>query len=504
MRRFLVLVLALVTLMALAPAALAEGSNVLKYGTDAEPVGFDPHTISALSSLRMMSQIYNQLVDVDEDLKVIPELALSWDQPDETTYVFHLRHGVKFHNGREMKAADVVYSFERILSPDLGALGNSGNYYNMIKTVEAVDDYTVKFVLSSINAPFLNNLSASYGAIVCKEVVEANNGDIKRAGAGTGPYTLGEWIPDNRVVLNAYPDFYLEGQPTFDAIEYYVMTDMAARLAALRTGQVDLVLGDAASVPLVSGDSGIQVLSYQTLSYETLCLNLTLDVFKDVRVRQAISLAVNREEILDLVYDGQAAISGFAPASMGHWAVDVTGHPLYQQDIEKAKALMAEAGYPNGFEVTLTTGLLATLRDLATVLQQQLEVIGIKVNVENVENAQYIDQWNNRTYQMMVCQNSAGSDPNRAVAFFFATSGKANIAGYSNARVDELCNLGAGTTDAEAREAYYKEAINIILDECPNVTFASPMAYIFARTALTGFTPNASNSNDFSKAALTK
>lgn len=505
MRKVLAMVLALVLLLGMSSAALAEGgAKVLKYGTDAEPVGFDPHTISAVASIRMMSQMYNQLVDVDENLQVIPELALSWDQPDDMTYIFHLRQGVKFHNGREMKAEDVVYSFQRILSPDLGALGNSGNYYNMIDKVEALDDYTVKFVLKAINAPFLTNLSSSYGSIVCKEVVEANSGDIKRADAGTGPYTLGEWIPDNRVVLNANKDFYLEGQPAFDSIEYYVMVDMAARIAALRTGQVDLILGDAASVPLVSGDANIQVLSFQTLSYETLCLNLTLDVFKDVRVRQAISLAVNREEILDLVYDGQAAISGFAPASMGHWAVDVTTHPMYQQDIEKAKALMAEAGYPNGFEVTLTTGLLATLRDLATVLQQQLAVIGIKVDVQNVENAQYIDQWNTRNYQMMVCQNGGGTDPSRAVAFFFATSGKANIAGYSNARVDELCNLAAGTTDVAAREAYYKEAINIILDECPNVTFASPMAYFFARKELTGFAPNALNSNDFSKAAIVK
>lgn len=505
MRKIVALVLALCMMLGLSSvSALAESANVLKYGTDAEPVGFDPHTISAVASIRMINQMYNQLVDVDEDLNVIPELAESWDQPDETTYVFHLRKGVKFHNGREMTATDVVYSFERILSPDLGALGNSGNYFNMISSMEAVDDYTVKFVLSSINAPFLANLSSTYASIVCKEVVEENKGDILRADAGTGPYTLGEWVPDNRVVLNGVKDFYLEGQPTFDSIEYYVMTDMSARLAALRTGQVQLIVGNASSVPLVSGDSNIQILSYQSRNYQTLCLNLSLDVFKDVRVRQAISLAVNRDEILDLVYDGQAVISGFAPASMGHWAVEVKDHPLYQQDIEKAKALMAEAGYANGFEVTLTTGLLDTLRDLATVLQQQLAEIGITVKVENVENAQYIDQWNNKSFQMMVCQNGAGSDPSRAVAFFFSTGGAANIAGYSNARVDELCALGAGTTDTEARRGYYQEAMNIILEECPNVTFASPMDYFFARKELTGFTPNASNANDFSKATLTK
>ena len=145
-------------------------AQVLKYGTDAEPVGLDPHTISAVASLRIFRQIYNTLIDVDDNMNFIPELAESWEQPDDLTYIFKLRQGVKFHNGREMKADDVKYSFERILNPETAALGKS--YYDSVSTIEIVDDYTVKFILKEPFAPFMTNLTSLYGAIVPKEVVE--------------------------------------------------------------------------------------------------------------------------------------------------------------------------------------------------------------------------------------------------------------------------------------------------------------------------------------------
>ncbi len=159
MKKLLALVLALVLALSLMPAAFAE-ENVLRYGVDADAAGgFDPHTISAVASMRMIGQMYNTLVDVDENLNVIPELALSWEQPDDITYIFHLAENVTFHSGRKMTAEDVKYSFERILDPATGALGNSSSYAGDIDTVEAIDDYTVKITLKNINAPFLANLS---------------------------------------------------------------------------------------------------------------------------------------------------------------------------------------------------------------------------------------------------------------------------------------------------------------------------------------------------------
>ena len=418
MKRLTALFLAALMVMGLALASSAESAAVLRFGTDAEPIGFDPHTISAVASQRVMSQMYNTLVDVDENLNVIPELALSWEQPDEQTYVFKLREDVKFHNGRQLTAEDVKYSFERILNPDVGALGSSASYAGDIESVTVNDPFTVTIKLKKVNAPFLANLSSNYCAIVAKEVVE-ESGDLLRADGGTGPYTLGEWVPDNMVSINRFADYTLKAAPAFDTIEFYVMTDASARLAALRTGSVDLINADTSMLVLAQGDSAINTIYYQSRNYSALCLSTKNEYLKDVRVRQAISLAVNRQEIIDMAYNGEAEVSGFVPASMGHWAVDVTNHPMYQQDIARAKELLAEAGYPNGFEIELIVGLLDSLRDMGAVVQQQLAEIGITVNVVNKENAEYVALWSAHDFQMMACQNGAGSDPSRGVGFFF-------------------------------------------------------------------------------------
>jgi peptide/nickel transport system substrate-binding protein len=335
---------------------------------------------------------------------------------------------------------------------------------------------------------------------VAREVVEANGGSLLRADGGTGPFTLGEWIPDNRVSVHKFPGYFVRGEPKFDTIEFYIMTDSSARLAALRTGSVDVIAVDTAMIPLVARDTGINTISYQSRNYSALFINTKLPQFQDVRVRQAISLALNRKEIIDMAYNGEAEISGFVPASMGHWAVDVKTHPLYQQDVTRAKQLLAQAGYPNGFEVTITVGLLDSLRDIGAVAQQELAAIGIKATVVNKENAEYVALWSAHDFEIMVCQNGGGSDPSRAVAFFFTTGAGANISEYSNARVDALCAQGAAVTDDAKREASYKEAINIILDECPAIGIGSPREYFMANSKLKGFAPSAAAPYDLAGA----
>ncbi len=477
----------------------AAPAQVLKYGTDAEPVGLDPHTVSSTSSIRIFRQIYDTLIDVDTEMNFIPSLAESWEQPDDLTYIFKLREGVKFHNGREMTAEDVKYSFERVLNPDTAAIGKS--YYDSIDTIEVVDTYTVKFTLKEPFAPFMTNLTSLYGAIVPKEVVE-ENGNLMQKACGTGPFMLKEWIPDNKVILEKNPDYFVEGEPRLDAIEYYVMTDESARVAALRTGSVDVIKLPASSIPLVEGNNDINILEYQSNDYSYVGFNLDLDKFKDVRVRQAISLAINRQEIIDLVYDGNAKVTGFVPEAMGRWAIDFQAEELYQQNIEKAKQLMAEAGYADGFETTIAVGLLDDINATGEILQKQLEQIGIKATIQNLESGQYVDAWKNRTHEMMVGRNGAGTDPNRAVAFFFSSTGSANVWGYSNPEVDELCNQGKVTVDEAEREAIYKEAQKLIVNDVPNLFIASPMEYYFARKNVLGFVPTTFDIENFNNIVI--
>ena len=505
MKKLLALLLALAMVLSLT-VSLAEGENVLRYGMETEPAGFDPHTISSHASLRVMAQVYNQLVDVNENLEVIPELATSWEISDDNlTYTFHLADNVVFHSGRKRTAEDVKYSLERVLDPDLGALGNSSSYAGDIASVEAVDDTTVKVTLSKVIVTFLSNMSSSYCSIVDKDVVEANEGSLLLADGGTGPYTLGEWVADNHVYVHAFDQYFDEaGKATFDAIEFYTMTDASSRLNALRAGTVDLIVADTAMLDLVAENDPIQVISYQTRDYVGLFMNCKRAPFDNALVRQAVNYALDREEIIEFAYNGTAAVSGFIPASMGHWAVDVTEKDYYTQNIDKAKELLAEAGYADGFETVITVGLEDGIRDMGVVVQQQLEAIGIKAEVQNEENAQYIDDWKAHNFDIMICHNGAGSDPNRGVAFFFSSTGSANIQDYANDRVDELCVLGTATTDEAKREEYYKEAINIILDECATATVACPMAYFMASPALQGYAPNASNTSNFTGVTLAK
>lgn len=490
------------------PAAVEQ---VLKYGTDTWPAGFDPHTISAVAATRVFNQVYETLIDFNPDMTFKGVLAESWEIPDDVTYIFHLRQGVKFHNGREMTADDVVYSFQRVLGQteygDIGALGSSASYYGGIASIEATDDYTVTMTLSEPNAAFLSNLTSSYGAIVCKEVVEANDGSLSAIDTmcGTGPFMYQDSVVDNYITLVKNPDYWEEGAPKLDGITFYLLADESARLAALRTGDINLCSLSALNLSEVEGDESIKVLSYQSNNYTYLGFNLSSEALQDVRVRQAMSMAVDRQAIIDYVYNGEATVSTFVAPAMGHWVWDAPAEsPLYTQDIDAAKALMEEAGYSdsNRLTIKMAAGLLDSIRDTAVVLQQQLKEIYIDVEITNLESGEYVDVWGKMNtpeagYDAMCGQNGSGTDPNRAVSFFFSTTGGANVWGYSNAEVDELCAQGVATTDETEREGYYIEAQKIIIDESPNLFFASPMEYLFASSSVEGFEPFAANAGNF-------
>lgn len=490
------------------PAAVEQ---VLKYGTDTWPAGFDPHTISAIAATLVFNQVYETLIDFNPDMTFKGVLAESWEIPDDVTYIFHIRQGVKFHNGREMTAEDVVYSFQRVLGQteygDIGALGSSASYYGGIASIEANDDYTVTITLSEPNAAFMANLTSSYGAIVCKEVVEANDGSLSAIDTmcGTGPFMYKESVVDNYITLVKNPDYWEEGAPKLDGITFYLLADESARLAALRTGDINLCSLSALNLSEVEGDDSIKVLSYQSNNYTYLGFNLSSEKLQDVRVRQAMSMAVDRQAIIDYVYNGEATVSTFVPPAMGHWVWDAPSEsPLYTQDIDAAKALMEEAGYSdsNRLTIKMAAGLLDSIRDTAVVLQQQLKEIYIDVEITNLESGEYVDVWGKMNtpeagYDAMCGQNGSGTDPNRAVNFFFSTTGGANVWGYSNAEVDELCAQGVATTDETEREGYYIEAQKIIIDESPNLFFASPMEYLFASSSVEGFEPFAANAGNF-------
>lgn len=513
-KKLLSLFIALTLVLTLGAGAVAAEDQVLKYGTDTWPAGFDPHTISAIAATRVFNQVYETLLEFNPDMTFNGVLAQSWETPDDVTYIFHLRQGVKFHNGREMTADDVIYSFDRVLGKteygDIGALGSSASYFGGIASIEATDDYTVKITLAAPNAAFMASMTSSYGAIVCREVVEANGGSLSSIDTmcGTGPFKYSSSIVDNNIALVKNAEYWKADAPKLEGITFYLLGDESARLAALRTGDINLCSLSAMNLADVQRDQNIQVISYQSNNYTYLGFNLSNEKLQDQRVRQAMSMAVDRDMIIDYVYNGEATVSTFVAPAMGHWVYNaVEESPLYTQDIEAAKKLMEEAGYSdsNRLSISMAAGLLDSIRDTAVVLQQQLKEIYIDVTISNLESGEYVDIWGKMDtpeagFDTMCGQNGSGTDPNRAVNFFYSTTGNANVWGYSNARVDELCAQAVSTTDESVREACYMEAQQIIIQESPNLWFASPMEYLFASASLKGYEPFAANAGIFTNA----
>ncbi len=459
--------------------------GMLIIGKAREAVGLDPHLITARSSFEIVRQVYNQLVDLSDDYAPIPELAESWENPDDTTFIFHLRPGVKFHNGRELVAADVKYSFERIKDPDVASPWSS--QLELIESIETPDDSTVVIHLSAPFGAFMSTIASAWAAIVPQEEVEAN-GDLQQVMVGTGPFMLEEYVEETRTVLKANPD-YFEGAPLIDGITYLIIPDEAARIAALRTGEIHMTgLSDAASAGLAARSEGVSVKSQQTTDYYLLGLNNAREPFNDVRVRQAMSLAIDRQAVVDSVFFGEGLVSGPIVPTLGDWAVPVEELPFYQPDIEKAKALLAEAGYPDGFQTTITASpRFPQFTSIALVLQNQLKQVGIEASLDQVEWGTFIQKWKDRDYDTFVSFNGSGNDPDRALYPMLHTGGSVNAFNFSDPEIDALLEEARTTVDREKRLELYHTLAMKIAELAPLIFLNTRTEYIGVRDTVHDF-----------------
>jgi peptide/nickel transport system substrate-binding protein len=463
----------------------AEAKSELIVAAEQEPVGYDPHKVPAASSVRVYALVYDSLTKLDESLNVIPSLAEKWEvAPDGKTITFTLHKGVKFHNGQEMTAEDVKYSFERILNPDTGAIAKS--YFSSVEAIEAKDPTTIVFKLKNPDAAFIANTASAFASIVPK-----GSTDLTKDAMGTGPFKLEKSEPGQYVLLKKNPDYWNKDLPKVEAIKFQIMKDEAERLAAIRSGKVDISTVSADSAKLLEGKPGVQVKSYQSLEYSYLGINVKKKPFDDPRVRQAISYAIDRNQIVQTVWKGQASLTGPIAPALTNWALDPAAYPSYKQDIAKAKQLLAEAGYPNGFETVLETA--ATYPDMAEsaqVLQQQLKAIGINAKINQLEWAKYIETWKSKDMTLLVGRNTSGVDSDRSMRFFFHTEGSANVWNYSNPKYDELVVKALQTVDQGERKKLYDQAQQLLVEDAPNLFLASPKNF-YAVSDKVDFTPTA-------------
>ncbi|CAM5795206.1 MULTISPECIES: ABC transporter substrate-binding protein [Brevibacillus] len=466
-------------------ASQTEGKSELIVAVDQEPVGYDPHKVPAASSARVYSLVYDSLTKLDANLDLVPGLAESWETaPDGKSITFHLRKGVKFHNGQEMTAEDVKYTFERILNPDTGSIAKS--YFASVDTIEVPDPATVVFKLKTPDAAFLTNASASSASIVPK-----GSTDLTKEANGTGPFILEKSEPGQYVLLKKNPDYFNKELPKVDAIKFQIMKDEAERMAAIRAGKIDISAVSADSAKLLEGKPGIQIKSYQSLEYSYLGINVKKKPFDDPRVRQAISYAVDRNQIVQTVWKGEASVTGPIAPALTSWALDPSSYPSYTPNVEKAKRLLAEAGYPNGFDTVIETA--STYPDMvesAQIIQQHLKAIGINAKINQLEWGNYIDTWKSKDMNMMVGRNTSGVDSDRSMRYFFSTTGSANVWNYSNPKYDELVQKALETVDVQERKKLYDEAQKLLVEDAPNLFLASPKNFYAVRDNV-DFSPTA-------------
>lgn len=463
------------------PAPQPQAGGTLIIGKGREAVGLDPHKVTAASSFEIIGQVYNQLIELNDDYTPAPELAESWENPDDTTFIFKLRKGVKFHNGREMVAADVKYSFERIISPDTASPWAS--QLASIDQIETPDDYTVKIILKEPYGAIMPTIASTWAAIVPQEEVE-KNGDLQKVMVGTGPFMLEEYVQDTRTVLKAFKEYW-DGAPMLDGITYLIMPDEASRLAALRTGEIHMTsIADPTAVGLAARSDAVKIASQATTDYYLWGFNCERKPLDDVRVRQALSLIVDRQAVLDAVLFGEGLVAGPIVPTLGDWALPTEELPLYKPDLERAKALLAEAGYPEGFDLSITASpAYPQFISIALVLQRQLTDAGINVTLDQVEWGTFVNKWVERDFDTFVSYNGSGNDPDRALYPALVTGGSVNAFQFSDPDVDDLLSKGRITVDRAARIETYQEAEKMITEK-------APLIFLFTRTEFIGLRDN--------------
>lgn len=468
-----------IALLLLLCAGLAHAqTGTLEIAVDSSPAGLDPHKVTAFSSFAVIGQVYDGLYELNSNLQLEPALATGHEVSDDgLTYTVSIREGVKFHNGRDMTAADVVWSLERILDPEVAS--PQASRFAEVASAEATDDYTVVFTLSRPFAPFVSNLANL--TVVPQEAVE-EFGDLQQNAVGTGPFRLVEHVPDTYLRLEANEDYYRPGEPGVAALRYNIVPESSTRVAGLRNGTYHLLpTVDPAAAEVLSVTPGITLLGEQDLSYTLLGMNVDREPFNDPLVRQAVNFAIDREEIVEAVHFGNGVPGGPLSPALTDWAVPVEDYVCYQYDPQRAQSLLAEAGYADGisFEI-LTFSTMQVVLDTAQVLQAQFERAGFDVSINVAEFGTFVQDWTNSNFDAFVSLNGGSVDPDGYFHRTFITDGSTNVFNYSNERADELLNAGRTNTDPAERQEIYAELQHILACE-------GPVAHVAYGTLFTAF-----------------
>ena len=474
-----------------ADAGASTGKDTLVIAQGADAKSLDPHASNDNPSSRIRVQIYDRLMDLDDNGVPQPMLAESWERPDDKTIIFHLRKGVKFHNGDEMKASDVKFSLERALaSPEVSHILTG------INGVEVLDDYTVKVTTEKPMAAILNNLAHTTIAILSEKATKEAGDKFGQNPVGSGPYKFVSWQSGDRVTLEAFPEYW-QGEAPVKNVVFRNIVEETNRTIGLETGELDIIYDiQGMDKNKLKDDDRFVVIEGPQVSMTYLGFNMKKAPYDNPKVREAISYAIDQKPIIDTVFlgAGEAANSIIGPNVWGYYDVE-----KYTQDIEKAKALLTEAGYPDGFKAKIWVNDNPVRRDTAVILQDQLKQIGIDLAIETVEWGAFLDGTARGDHEMFLLGwGTVTRDPDYGIYELVSTStmGSAgNRSFYSNPTVDKLLEEGRTELDPEKRKAIYKEIQEIIRKDIPMYMIIYPLQNVVTQKNIKNFKLDPANAH---------
>ena len=474
-------------------AAPAQEEQTLTAGAVGTAVSnLDPAQASSAPDFWILWAMFNALAKFDEEMNVVPDLAESWSNPDPTTWVFKLREGVKFHDGTEMTAEDVKFSFDRVMDEEFNSPSRSK--LSAISSVEVIDPYTVEIKTGEPFAPLLTYMTNTRTGtqIVSKAAAESMSlEEFARSPVGTGPFKMEEWRPNERIIMTAHEDYFVPGEPKVDRLEIPLIADESTAVNAILAGDVDI----ASSAPFdmmpgLKENPDVQAISLPGLNTRYVALNMCEPPFDDIHFRRAVSMAFDRDLMVEAVLFGEGLPSqGTIPAALP-WAFDTEDRAIANFDPEAAKEELAQSQYGEGTSAAVLTWGSGWWRRWAELFVAQVnDTLDTDLTVEISDANTVTQKFNNAEYQGMTWGWTGLTDPDEYLRDTFHTDGVRNTGCYSNSEVDDLLDQARAELDREKRGQLYIEAERMIAEDAPAIfTFNANVDQVLSDN-VKGFVP---------------
>ncbi|WP_342388458.1 glutathione ABC transporter substrate-binding protein [Salinicoccus bachuensis] len=510
------------------------GDFILSVGNDV--VSLDPHGSNDLYSDQVRNTIYEGLVTQNEALEIAPLLANEWEQVDDTTWRFDLEEGVTFHDGSEFNAEVVKANFDRVLDPAVAS--PRLNIFEMVEEVNVVDEYQVEIVTSYPFAPLLAHLTHDGGGMISKEVIDEDyQNALEEAGlempleefyelrdtggteyedaaediseylhtvveqkpTGTGYLQFEERTPGENTVLARYDEYWQE-PAKLDTVTFKVVSETGSRIAELETGESHMISGfEPSSMGRIENNEDTHMYTFYNIAMEYIGFNTQKEPLDDKRVRQAITHIFDKEEVINGIYSGTGrTLEGPLQPEVLGYDEDIEG---LGYDVERARELMAEAGYEDGFEISIITNDAPERVDLAVYLQEALQEINVDATVDQFEWGAYLEAASTGDHDIFILgwPNATG-DPDHGLWPLYHSSMMGNQGNrffFENEALDDLLEEGRRETDTEAREEIYKEAQELLIDEAPSIFMRQAESMNAYRDEVEGLVIDTYNRPDF-------